>query len=156
VDGDRHVAVVRDHRGHGGRLTVSTVAQVPDLATFTGLTVDADRAQLLLDLVEADAASIVSPLPVSAKGVILTAAARALPNPAQVASQSLAGTSTTWGAGGLYLTRSERRTLARLAGIGGGAFSINPAQQAGKDYRDALRGPTIDEVEEFAYDLDVP
>jgi hypothetical protein len=136
---------------------MSTIAQVSDLQTFTGLTnLDTDRAQQLLNLIEADAASIVSPLTASMMGVILTAAARALPNPAGIASQSVAGASTTWGAGQLYLSRAERRTLRRIAGLGGGAFSINTAPAAGKDYRDALRSPTIDEAEEFAYDLDVP
>jgi hypothetical protein len=132
------------------------VAQPSDLATFMNVTLDDTRAQQLLDLIYADAASIVSPVPSSALGVILTAAARALPNPSGAASQSMGGSSASWGAGQLYLTRAERRTLRRLAGLGGGAFSVNTAPQAARDYRDALRGPTVDEVEEFAYDLDVP
>lgn len=135
---------------------MSVIAQVSDLQTFTGLTLDETRAQQLLDIIEADAMSIVNPLPLSALGVILTAAARALPNPSGVASQSVAGASTTWGAGQLYLSRAERRALRRLVGLGAGAFSVNTAPKAGKDYRDSLRTPTVDEVEEFAYDLDIP
>jgi hypothetical protein len=132
---------------------VSTIATPADLATFTGVTVDETRAQLLLDVIEADAASIVSPLPASAKGVILTAAARALPNPSGTTSMSTAGASASWAPGGLYLTRSERSTLRRLAGMGGGAFTVNVAPNAGQDYIDPLQTPTLDEQEQLINDF---
>jgi hypothetical protein len=135
---------------------MSTLASVGDLQTFTGLTVDANRAQLLLDIIEADAASIVSPLPAGAKGVILTAAARALPNPSGASSQSMGGSSASWAPGGLYLTRSERNTLRRLAGGGSGAFSVNVAPKAGKDYRDPLGPLTSDDAEQLMYDYNIP
>jgi len=135
---------------------MSTVATVSDLSTFTGLTLDEDRAQLLLDTIEADAASIVSPLPASAKGVILTAAARALPNPSGASSQSMGGASASWAPGGLYLTRSERMTLRRLAGGQAGAFSVCVAPKAGKDYRDPLGPVTSDDAEQLMYDYNIP
>ena len=135
---------------------MSVIAQVSDLQTFTGLTLDEDRAQQLLDLIEADATGIVNPLPQAAMGVILTAAARALPNPSGVVSQSVAGASTTWGAGQLYLSRAERRALRRIAGIGGGAFTVSPAPKAGKGYRDPLQPLTSDDMEQLMYDYDIP
>jgi len=135
---------------------MSMVAQVSDLQTFMNVTLDEPRAQQLLDCVEADAATIVNPIPATAMGVILTAAARAMPNPSGVASQSVAGTTTTWGQGQLYLTRAERRALRRLAGIGAGAFTVNPAVKAGKDYRDPLRPLTSEDTEQLMYDYDIP
>lgn len=122
------------------------------------VTLDEDQAQLILDMVEADAASIISPLPATAKGVIITAAARACPNPSGATSMSSGGASASWSPGGIYLTRSERNTLRRLAGKGGGAFSVNAALNAGKHYhRDPLRpGANADDREQFAFDQDLP
>lgn len=132
---------------------MSTIATTGDLATFMGVTVDETRAQQMLDIIEADAASIVSPLPASAMGVILTAAARALPNPSGTASMSAGGSSASWAPGGLYLTRSERMTLRRLAGKGGGAFTVNVAPNAGQDYIDPLQTPTLEEQEQLINDF---
>lgn len=126
---------------------MSTVATTGDLSTFLSVTLDDTRAQLALDIVEADAASIVSPLPASAKGVILTAAARGYANPAGASSQSAGGSSSSWSPSGLYLTRAERMTLRRLAGIGGGAFSVNAAPHAGEGYREPLGPVTLDDRE---------
>jgi hypothetical protein len=132
---------------------VSTITTVADLQTFMGVTVDETRAQQLLDIVEADAGSIVSPLPASAMGVILTAAARALPNPSGTTSMSTGGASASWTPGGVYLTRAERMTLRRLAGIGGGAFTVNVAPNAGQDYIDPLQTPTLEDQEQLINDF---
>lgn len=138
---------------------MSTVATPADLATFMNVTLDDDRAQQMLDIIEDFASAVVSPLPAAAKGVILTAAARAYPNPSGTASQSTGGSSTSWGwhgSGGTYLTRTELRMLQRMAGIGGGAFTVNVAPLAGKHYRDPLRPATIDDREGFTLDQDLP
>lgn len=135
---------------------MSVITTVSDLSTFLNVTLDDTRAQLALDIVEADASSIVNPLPPSAKGVILTAAARGYANPAGASSQSAGGSSSSWSPSGLYLSRAERLTLRRLAGIGGGAFSVNTAVKAGEHYRDPLRPATLDDREQFALDLDLP
>lgn len=132
---------------------MSTVATTGELATFMKVTLDEDQAQLILDMVEADAASIVSPLPPTAKGVIITAAARACPNPSGTTTMSSGGSSASWSPGGVYLTRMERMTLRRLAGIGGGAFSVNLAPDAGQDYIDPLQTPTLDEQEQLINDF---
>lgn len=132
---------------------MSTVTTTADLATFMNVTVDDTRAQLFLDIVEDDAGSIVSPLPASAKGVILTAAARAYANPAGTSAESVAGASSSWAPGGLYLTRAERRTLRRLAGIGGGAFTIDPTPaDAMQNYQDPLEPPTVEDAETLVMD----
>lgn len=131
---------------------MSTVASVSDLTTFANVTVDETRAQQMLDLVEDLASGIVSPLPVTAKVIILTAAARALPNPTGASSQSAGGSSATWAPGGVYLTKAERGNLRRLAGIGGGAFSINVAPNAGQDYREPLGPVTLDDREQLMDD----
>lgn len=138
---------------------MSTVATVAELAIFMSVTLDDDRAQQMLNIIEDFASAVVSPLPPAAKGVILTAAARAYPNPSGTASQSTAGSSTSWGwhgSGGTYLTRTERNTLRRLAGMGGGAFTVNVAPNAGKHYRDPLRPATLDDREQFTLDQDLP
>lgn len=120
------------------------------------VTLDETRAQQMLDIVEGFASAVVSPLPDAALGVILTAAARAYPNPSGTASESMGGASASWGSGGAYLTRSERNMLRMMAGRGGGAFTVNTAPNAGKYYRDPLRPGTVDDREEFALDQDLP
>lgn len=131
---------------------MSTVATVADLATFTNVTLDETRAQQMLDLVEDLASGIVSPLPATAKVIILTAAARALPNPAGTTAQSSGGSSASWAPGGVYLTKAERGNLRRLAGIGGGAFSVNTAPHAGEGYREPLGPVTLDDREQLLDD----
>lgn len=139
---------------------MSTIATTTDLDTFLGLgdSIDTARAQLLLDLVEDDAASVTTPLPATARGVILTAAARAYANPAGTASETVGSVSTTYGTGGgMYLTRAERRTLRRLAGIGAGAFTIDPTPaDAMADYVDALTPATLDDAEQLVLDQPDP
>lgn len=132
---------------------MSLITTTADLATFMNVSVDAARAQLMLDLVEGDAGSIVFPLPPAARGVILTAAARAYANPLATASQSAEGASATWNPGGLYLSRAERRQLRRLAGIGGGAFTVDPTPaDAMANYQDELEPPTIEDAETLTQD----
>lgn len=94
-----------------------------DLASFLGTTLDNDRADFILGLVMGEAGSIVSPVPAGAKGVILSAAARAYSNPTQV-SQELIGPYQTSRASQPLLTKAERSALRRHAG-GGGAFSFD-------------------------------
>ena len=139
---------------------MSVITTTADLDTFLGLSgaIDTGRAQLLLDTVEADAGSIITPLPASAKGVILTAAARAYSNPAGTQAETVGSVSTTYGlGGGLYLNRAERRTLRRLAGLGAGAFTIDPTPaDAMADYYDALTPPTLDDSEQLVLDQPDP
>jgi hypothetical protein len=125
-----------------------------ELGTFLGIaSVDADRATLLISLVEDMAADAIdgAALPASAKGVVLSAAARAYTNPGANSSESVGGVSASYAAGGMYLSRTERLTLRRAAGIGGGAFTINGAPAAGTGYVDALAA-AVDDAEEFALD----
>lgn len=140
---------------------MSVIAQPADLDTLLGLNgaIDTTRAQLILDLVEDDAGAVVSPLPATAKGVILTAAARAYPNPSGVASEGVGQVNTSFGpgAGGVYLSRRERRTLRRLAGIGGGAFTIDPTPAtAAANYVDSTTAPTLDDSEQLVLDQPDP
>lgn len=132
---------------------MSVITTTADLATFMNVTVDDDRAQLMLDCVEGEAVSIAGPLPGEARGVVLTAAARAYANPLSTSSQSADGASASWVPGGLFLSRQERRTLRRLAGIGGGAFTVNPTPaDAMTSYQDALEPPTIEDAETLTED----
>ena len=126
-----------------------------ELALFLGVaSVDEDRAALLLGLAE-DAATAVLPagtvLPDAAKGVVLSVAARAFTNPSDASSESVGGVSTGYwhGGGGLSLSRSERRLIQRAAGLGGGAFTVNPAPNAGATYVDPLAPPTLDDAEDW-------
>lgn len=95
-----------------------------DLASFLGASVDEDRADFVLDLVMGEAGSIVSPVPVGAKGVVLTAASRIYSNPTG-ATQELVGPYQFSRPGANLLTKAERASIRRHGG-GGGAFQVDP------------------------------
>jgi hypothetical protein len=95
------------------------LAQSSDLATFLGQEVDDARATMLLAIAQAYCEDVVSPLPASALGIILSAAARAYVNPAQDAAVGT-GPYTVTRASSVYLTRAERAALRQAAGRGGG------------------------------------
>jgi len=142
---------------------VSTTATTGDLETFLALapgSIGTVRAQMILDMIEADALTIISPLPAAAKSVVLTVAARAYVNPENNLEESAGTVSTRYGwrgSGGMYLTRQERRTLRRMAGIGAGAFTVDPtAATAMTDYVDALTPPTVDDSEQLVLDQPDP
>lgn len=97
-----------------------------ELRLYLGLPdIDADRAALLLEQAASLARSIVDPLPDGAKAVILSMAGRAYSNPQGVSGETIGPYSVQRPQAGLYMTRDERRTLARLAGRGG-AFTVDP------------------------------
>lgn len=87
--------------------------------------IDGTRADFLLDQAKTLALSIVSPLPDTAKPIILAAAGRAYANPQSVTQETVGPYSVQRPAAGLYFTRAEQAILKRLAGRGG-AFTINP------------------------------
>lgn len=104
-----------------------------DLATFLGRDdLDFDRAAVMLQLAEDLCTGVVSPLPDTAKGVILSVAGRAFTNVSSAHQMGLGSAQISFGApnsslgvGGLYLSRSDIVNLRRL-GNSGGAFSIDP------------------------------
>jgi hypothetical protein len=116
-----------------------------DLETFLGLdAIDTDRADQLIGLAMDLVESIVSPAPDAAKAIVLTAAARAYANPEGLTQELVGPYQASRPAAGIYLTKSERASLRRLAGVGG-AFSfdllgINGAEDA-TDYPES-RFPT--------------
>lgn len=103
-----------------------------DLSTYLDTPVDDARGMLILELAQSLCESIVSPLPDTARVVILGVAARAYGNVTSAHQMSLGSGSVSFGAqnssvgiGGLYLSKSDIATLRRLNG-GGGVFSIDP------------------------------
>lgn len=97
-----------------------------ELGLYLGLdTIDGDRADFLLEQALTLAASIVSPVPDTAKPVILAAAGRAYANPQGVTQETVGPYSVQRPPAGLYFTRPEQAILKRLAGRGG-AFTIDP------------------------------
>jgi hypothetical protein len=97
-----------------------------ELRLYLGLAeIDADRAALLLEQAASLARSIIDPLPDGAKAVILSMAGRAYANPQGISGETIGPYSVQRPQAGLYMTRDERRTLARLAGRGG-AFTVDP------------------------------
>jgi len=102
--------------------------QPGDLGTYLGLAnIDIDRAELLIQQAQNLALSVVDPLPDGAEAVIYAVAARAYTNPQNVVSETAGPMSVNFGSGivgGLWLTRTDMRTLRRLGG-GGGAFTID-------------------------------
>lgn len=106
------------------------IATSDDLALYLGRTVEQDRATLLLSLAQIKCERFVSPLPAAAKDIVLEVAGRAYNNVASAtqigmgsAFASLAGTGQG-GVGGLFLSRSNKAELRRLAGRAG-AFSVD-------------------------------
>lgn len=123
-----------------------------DLALYLGATVDVDRASLMLALAADLCSAIVSPLPDEASAVVLSCAARGYSNPQAVTYETTGPYSVQRPWAGLYLTRSERSALKRLAGVGG-AFTINPlADDVLVGYGDPLAYPTAADSEELAED----
>lgn len=106
-------------------MTALTVTYA-DLASYLGVTFDTaeqDRATFVLGLVVDEAGSIVSPVPSTAMGIVLSAAARVYTNPTGV-SQELVGPYQTSRPSSNLLTKGERSSLRRHNG-GGGAFSFD-------------------------------
>ncbi len=110
------------------------IAVPADLATYLGVdlaTMDTVRATQSLQLAQDLCETIWSPIGATALGTILAVAARQFVNVSSAASVAL-GTGhiaygapgATQGVGGLYLSRSDKTTLRRLAGRGGG-FSVS-------------------------------
>ena len=97
-----------------------------DLALYLGLDqIDGTRADFLLQQALTLAASIVSPVPDTAKPVILAAAGRAYANPQGVTQETVGPYSVQRPLAGLYFTRAEQAILKRLGGRGG-AFTVDP------------------------------
>jgi hypothetical protein len=102
------------------------IVSADQFATFLNVsTIDPARATLMLDLAVAECSAYVAPLTDAALGVVLSVAARAYAAPTMAATESVGPFSVSRPAGGVYLTRSERRTLQRISGRGG-AFSVDP------------------------------
>jgi hypothetical protein len=98
-----------------------------DFATFLALdSVDTARAEYLIELATALCESVVSPLPAGSDAVVLDVVARVYVNPTSVTQDTVGPSAVGYspGSGGLHLTRSNLRTLRRLAGYGG-AFTID-------------------------------
>lgn len=103
------------------------ITDVSDLDTYLGLQgqIDAVRASLVLELAEARCTAILSPLPTSARGVVLDVAQRAYTNATGVTSESTGPFSAQMPSFGVSLTSANRRELRQLGGRGG-AFTIDP------------------------------
>lgn len=101
------------------------VATPTDLGTYLNISsIDTNRATLILGMAQDLCETIVSPLPTTAKAVVLDVAARAFVNPQQLADAALGTAHLQYGAangsviGGLYLSRTNKATLKALAGRG--------------------------------------
>ena len=93
--------------------------------------VEPARAAQILGLAQALCESITTPLTAAALPVVLSVAARAYNNVTSAHSVGLGSANISYGSqgsnmgvGGLYLSRSDKSTLRRLAGRSG-AFSID-------------------------------
>jgi hypothetical protein len=105
------------------------IATTDDLATYLNVTdIDLDRANLLLTLAQDKCEAVVSPLPITALGVVLDIAARAYSNPTATQSTAPGPFGTPLGSlpGGLFLTKTNIAELSRLSTTNSGAFTIDP------------------------------
>lgn len=97
-----------------------------ELGLYLNVTeIDGIRADFLLEQAVTLAASIISPVPDSAKPVILAAAGRAYANPQGVSQETVGPYTVQRPQAGLYFTRAEQAILKRLGGRGG-AFTVDP------------------------------
>jgi hypothetical protein len=111
----------------------SPIAIASDLGTYLANPgIDMDRATLMLRLAQDLCEFVISPLPDTAMGIVLSCAARAFNNVTSAQAVSIgsghvgyAAPGASMGVGGLYLSRVEQRLL-RLAAGQGGAFTIDP------------------------------
>ena len=109
------------------------IAIASDLGTYLeNDAINVVRATQSLKLAQDLCETIVTPLPVTAIGTVLAVAARQFNNVTSAhavgigsANVSYGSQGSSTGVGGLYLSRSDIRTLRLLAGRGG-AFSIDP------------------------------
>lgn len=99
-----------------------------DLATYLGQdSVDTNRGTQMIGWAEQLCLSIVSPLPDGAQIIVLGVASRGFVNPQGSVPETAGPYGTSFGrpaAGGIWLTRSDARTLRRMNGSGG-AFTID-------------------------------
>lgn len=109
------------------------LAAPDELGVYLSTTIEPDdpRGLLVLQLAHDLCETVVSPVPALAKGIELAVAARAYNNATSAHQMSLGSASVSYGAqnstvgvGGLYLSKSDRTTLRRLAGRLG-AFSTD-------------------------------
>jgi hypothetical protein len=113
---------------------VSTPLATPDeLGVYLGTTIAEDdpRGILILQLAHDLCESVVSPVPALGKSVEIAVAVRAYNNATSAHQMSLGSAAVSFGAqnssvgvGGLYLSKSDRATLRRLAGRTG-AFAVD-------------------------------
>ena len=108
------------------------IATASDLGTYMdNSSLNTTRATLVLSLAQDLCETVWSPLGATAKGVVLGVAARAFNNVTSASAMGIGSANISYGSqggagvGGLYLSRSDQRTLRLLAGRGG-AFSIDP------------------------------
>jgi hypothetical protein len=107
------------------------LATPDDLGVYLGTTVDPTRAGLVLELAQGLCETVTSPLPAAAKGTVLGVAARAYNNVTSAHQAGIGSAQVSYGApnssvgiGGLFLSKTDIKTLRRLAGRTG-AFSID-------------------------------
>lgn len=108
------------------------IAMADDLGGYLGdPAIDQARATLIIGLAQDLCETIVSPLPETAMPVVLGVAARAFNNVTSAHSVGIGSANISYGSqgsnmgiGGLYLSRSDKATLRKLAGRTG-AFSID-------------------------------
>jgi hypothetical protein len=106
---------------------VAETTSVSEFGTYLGLgdSIDVPRALLVLQLAEDRCRTIVSPLPASAKGVVLDVAQRAYTNATGSSSETAGPFVNAAPSYGVSLTTANRREL-RMIGGSGGAFTVDP------------------------------
>jgi hypothetical protein len=107
------------------------LATPDDLGVYLGTTVDPTRAALVLELAQGLCETVTSPLPAAAKGTVLAVAARAFNNVTSAHQAGIGSAQVSYGApnssvgiGGLFLSKTDTKTLRRLSGRTG-AFSVD-------------------------------
>lgn len=105
------------------------IVEPADLATYLGADVDQARATMLIRLAQDLCESILgsdlqNPLPLEAESVVLSSAGRGYLNAQGITSETIGTYNIQRPSAGVYLTKSERAALKRIAGRTG-AFSVS-------------------------------
>ena len=102
-----------------------------DVATWLRQQVDNESASMCIDAAMLACRAVLSPIPATARPIVVAVAARAYVNPTAANTSGEGPFSAGWTRVGVYLTDDERVSLLaaspRAAGTGGGgAFTIDP------------------------------
>jgi hypothetical protein len=107
------------------------IATPSDLGVYLKTTVDTEQATAFLEAAQQRCEAVISPLPATAKWVVVGVAARGYNNPTSAHQAGIGSAQVSYGApnssvgiGGMFLSKEDVKTLRRLGGRTG-TFTVD-------------------------------